>query len=121
MNDQNNRFSKMACAGLIMTVSAPILSVLFMRYGYSLNRVVKLHYVYDVLLLFCTIVLPFAGRTFAIIGLVSSIKNKIKGKGMAITGIVLGELELIIDVLFCVFLLLFWIYGDSRDPVDRIR
>lgn len=111
----------MACAGLIMTVSAPILSVLFMRYGYSLNRVLKLYYVYAVLLLFCSIVLPFAGRTFAIIGLVSSIKNKIKGKGMAITGIVLGELELIIDVLFCVFLLLFWIFGDSRNPVDRIR
>ena len=95
MTDQNRKINKMALAGFILVMLSGIPIVFYRLF-------VGEWFTWAILL--SLVVLSPVGFILSVIGLVHSIKNKEKGKGFAITAIVINGLEtaIVIFITICV-------------------
>ena len=91
MTDQNRKINKMALIGFIL-VMLSVIPLVFYRYFWGEWFLLEL--------LFSLTVLSPVGFILSVIGLVHSIKNKEKGKGFAITAIVINKIETAIVIFF---------------------
>lgn len=116
MTEQKKRLNRKALTGFIFTVLSPVFVVLIMAgYEYPFKPVTT-----NILLAVsagCALGFLLTGRIFSVIGLIMSIVKKEKGKGFAVAGMIISELEFLF-LMICVILLLFYmLYSDSSMPV----
>lgn len=116
MADQKKKLNKKALTGFILAILSPVLTFLLVGAFVPVYRYAS-YQVVIVITIASAILFPVLGRVFSVIGLIMSIIKREKGKGLAIAGIVLTELEFI--VYFCIFLfyLLIAICGDVQKPI----
>ena len=116
MADQKKKLNKKALTGFLLAILSPVLTFLLMGAFGSLYRYFS-YQVYITITIACAVLFPVFGRVFSVIGLIMSIIKREKGKGLAIAGIVITELEFV--VYFCIFFfyLIFALCGDVQKPV----
>lgn len=115
MADQKKKLNKKALAGFLLAILSPVLAAEMMAaLGSSLYRRFPYPQVYFGILIVSAILFPLLGRIFSVIGLIMSIVKKQKGKGLAIAGIILTELEFIVYFAICIFELIIALCGDVR-------
>lgn len=116
MADQNKKTNKKALTGFMLVILSPVLLVLFMCcYRYIRGAVTGS--IVTLIISILGVLLPLAGRFFAVIGLISSIIKREKGKKLAIAAIIISVIEVIVYFLYAVLVLFAAANGDSRPPV----
>ena len=116
LTEQNTRLNKKALTGFILTFLSPVFVVLIMA-GYEHPFKPVTANILLVVLVGCALIFFLAGHIFSVVGLIMSIVKKEKGKGLAIAGIIISELEYIF-LSFCFVLVLFYmLYSDSSMPM----
>ena len=115
MDEKKKRYSKMAVTGFVLPFINALLVVIIIcvfpeimrKNGDLIESMIKI----NLTALICNAIIPCAGSVFSIIGIITSIRKKLKGKAMAIAGIVLNELEIIAVIVFYLGLFGFMMIG----------
>lgn len=117
MADQKKKLNKKALAGFLLAILSPVLAALLVAAFGPLYRLYPYPEVYIGILIVSAVLFPVLGRIFSVIGLIVSIVKRQKGKGFAIAGIVISELEFIVYFGALFFELLIALCGDVRKPI----
>jgi hypothetical protein len=116
MTEQRKRLNKKALTGFTLTVLSPVFVVLIMA-GYEHPFTPVTANTLLVILAGCAFSFFLVGGIFSVIGLIMSIVKNEKGKGFAVAGIVISQLEFIFLIFCFMLLLVFMFYSDSSMPV----
>lgn len=104
MDGQKKRYSKMAVTGFVLPFVNALLVIIIMCVFPDIMRknddLIESMLKISLTALICNAVIPCVGSVFSVIGIVASIRKKLKGKVLAIAGIVLNELEIIAVIVF---------------------
>ncbi len=120
MADQKKKLNMMALTGFVLVILSPFIFLLVMEMSShrNLNNYDLINAFSD-LFITCVVLFPVIGRVFSVIGLIVSIVKKQKGKGFAIAGIVISEIEFLI-VFGMIFLsIIIALCGDVRPAISQ--
>ena len=117
MADQKKKLNKLALTGFLLVILLPILMALSLVVPEPLLRQRVSRELIERILIACAILLPLLGRIFSVIGLIMSIVKRQKGKGFAIAGIVISELEFFVYVCIILFYLIIALCGDVKRTI----
>lgn len=115
MNGESKKLSRMSVAGFLIALLNIVFVLLTAFFAPGILRSAKdawwTMWKLTVFAVILEILLPCIGSVFSVIGIINSIRKKMKGKVLAIAGIVLNELEIICIILFFLFILSFGLIG----------
>lgn len=109
MTEQKKKMSKLCLAGFLMSVLMPVLLVL----NFALSRM--LYGLYDEYVVYAVILfMPLIGLILSIVGLITAIVKRRKGKGFGIAGIVVPNLYAAAVVIMAVSSVFIAIDGNRK-------
>ena len=115
MADQKKKLNKKALTGFLLAILSPVLTFALMA-AFGPGYMHFSYLVIEGILIGSAILFPVLGRIFSVIGLIVSIVKRQKGKGLAIAGIVITELEFIVYFCYFLFWLIIALCGDTQRP-----
>lgn len=113
MTEQKRKISKLCLAGFLLSVLTPVLLVLTFVLSRTWYGLFDVYAVYAAILF-----LPLIGLILSIIGLVTAIVKRRKGKGFGIAGIVLPNLYAAAIIILVILFVVFAING-SQQTIQR--
>ena len=120
MADQKKKLNLMALTGFILVILSPFIFLLVMEMSSHRNlNNYDLIDAFSGLFITFVVLFPVVGRVFSVIGLIVSIVKKQKGKGFAITGIVISEIEFLIVVVMLFLSIIIALSGDVRPAISQ--